>query len=164
MGASSKVYATSGPAATDSVDNHPHSKRYKEHDGHQSPASQLATPCYDPAYHHVYSYVLNGNGLRESPPPLQETSSRIPHDKAGQPNVTLLAPPRIRLHPPPPQPHAYEDPSPVVGNPEIELSSTDTEDSESIPSHNGGRYHSICFFFIDKQQVDPHTKDQLVYP
>nr|SVE94539.1 EOG090X0EYT [Simocephalus serrulatus] len=140
-----KVYpaATAPASAIDVVESHPHSKRYKEqHDGHQSPAGLLATPYVDPAHHHhhhhhVYSYVLgSGNGLRESPPPLQETSSRIPHDKAGQPNVALLAPPRLRLLHPQPPPHAYADPSPV-GNPEIELSSTDTEDSESIPSHNG---------------------------
>nr|SVE73233.1 EOG090X0EYT [Ceriodaphnia reticulata] len=143
-----KVY----PAA-DLLESNSHpTKRYKEHGGRQSPAGLLATPygVVDPAYH-VYGYVYNGgnsgsngNGLRESPPPLQETSSRIPHDKSGQPNVALLAPPRPHLlHPaPPPPPHAYApDPSPPVGNPEIELSSTDTEDSESIPSHNGDEKH-----------------------
>ena len=138
-----KVY----PAADES-NNHP-TKRYKEHGGRQSPAGLLATPygVVDPAYSHVYGFVCsssssnNVNGLRQSPPPLQEISSRIPHDKSGQPNVALLAPPRPHLHPgpPPPPPHAYAaHPSPPVGNPEIELSSTDTEDSESIPSHNGG--------------------------
>lgn len=113
----------------DLVDNHQPTKRHKEQ-GRQSPAGVLATP-YDPYY--VYN---SGNGLRESPPPpLQETpSSRIPHDKAGQPNVALLAPPRAF--------HAYAEP---VGNPEIELSSTDTEDSESIPSHNGGTVHSVLY-------------------
>ena len=72
---------------------------------------------------------------RETPPRLQETSYRVQHDKSGQPNVTL-APPTVlrpRLLPPPPPP-----PSAVAGNPEIELSSTDSEDSESIPSQNGG--------------------------
>lgn len=73
---------------------------------------------------------------RETPPRLQETSYRVQHDKSGQPNVTL-APPTVlrpRLLPPPPPP----PPSAVAGNPEIELSSTDSEDSESIPSQNGG--------------------------
>lgn len=118
----------------------PYTKRYKEQDGRQSPAKPLATP-YDPAYH-VYGYVLHhqGNGLRESPPPLQEMSTRIPHDKAGQPNVTLLAPPRPRPSTHPATLHAYANPSSLlpVCNSEIELSSTDTEDSESIPSQNGG--------------------------
>ena len=74
---------------------------------------------------------------RETPPRLQETSYRVQHDKSGQPNVTL-APPTVlrpRLLPPPPPP---PPPSAVAGNPEIELSSTDSEDSESIPSQNGG--------------------------
>jgi hypothetical protein len=137
------------------VENHQHhAKRYKEHGGRQSPV--VATP-YDPAstgYHHhlhpVYNAVIYnnsgggssssssssayGNGLRESPPPLQENSSQIPHDKTGQPNVALLAPPRLHFHSAPAPPHAYADPlpPPSVGNPEIELSSTDTEDSESL--------------------------------
>nr|SVE76687.1 EOG090X0EYT [Daphnia longispina] len=158
----SKVYLAATTTAADiMVENHQHhAKRYKEHGGRQSPV--VATP-YDPAstgYHHhlhpVYNAVIYnnsgggsssssssayGNGLRESPPPLQENSSRIPHDKTGQPNVALLAPPRLHFHSAPP--HAYADPLPPppssssVGNPEIELSSTDTEDSESIPSHNG---------------------------
>ena len=75
---------------------------------------------------------------RETPPRLQETSYRVQHDKSGQPNVTL-APPTVlrpRLLPPPPPPPP--PPSAVAGNPEIELSSTDSEDSESIPSQNGG--------------------------
>nr|SVE77905.1 EOG090X0EYT [Daphnia lumholtzi] len=149
-----KIYLAATTTAADiMVENHP--KRYKEHGGRQSPSA--ATP-YDPAgYHHhqLYSAVIYNNnnnnnnnnnsssgaggssayGIRESPPPLQETSSRIPHDKAGQPNVALLAPPRLHFNCAPP--HAYADPLPSVGNPEIELSSTDTEDSESIPSHNG---------------------------
>jgi len=144
----SKVYLAATTTAADiMVENHQHhAKRYKEHGGRQSPA--VTTP-YDPAstgYHHhlhpVYSVGSSayGHGLRESPPPLQETSSRIPHDKAGQPNVALLAPPRLHFHSAPAPPNAYADPlpPPSVGNPEIELSSTDTEDSESIPSHNGG--------------------------
>ncbi|XP_057374958.1 ski oncogene-like [Daphnia carinata] len=156
----SKVYLAATTTAADIIVENQHhpTKRYKEHGGRQSPSA--ATP-YDPAgYHHhhqLYNAVVynNGsgtggssaNGLRESPPPLQETSSRIPHDKSGQPNVALLAPPRPHLlHPAPPPtslpPHAYApDPSPPVGNPEIELSSTDTEDSESIPSHNGDEKH-----------------------
>nr|SVE93920.1 EOG090X0EYT [Scapholeberis mucronata] len=142
------------------MENHhhplPHSKRYKEQDGRQSPAGALATP-YDPAYH-VYGYVLHqGNGLRESPPPLQETSTRIPHDKAGQPNVTLLAPPRLRLSPHPAALYAHANPSLTVCNPEIELSSTDTEDSESIPSHNGGLSCFCCrmpiFLTIDSNGI-----------
>lgn len=147
----SKVYLAATTTAADiMVENQHPPKRYKEHGGRQSPSA--ATP-YDPAgYHHhhhhqLYNAVIYNNnssgaggssayGLRESPPPLQETSSRIPHDKAGQPNVALLAPPRLHFNCAPP--HAYADPLPSVGNPEIELSSTDTEDSESIPSHNGG--------------------------
>nr|SVE76061.1 EOG090X0EYT [Daphnia hispanica] len=141
----SKVYVAATTADV-IVENHP--KRYKEHGGRQSPSS--ATP-YEPAgYHQLYNtavmYNNNNNnnnnnnsgsayGLREPPPPLQETSSRIPHDKTGQPNVALLAPPRLHFNSAPS--HAYADPVPSVGNPEIELSSTDTEDSESIPSHNG---------------------------
>nr|SVE73860.1 EOG090X0EYT [Daphnia atkinsoni] len=130
----SKVYPT---VTTDIVEHHP--KRYKEHGGRQSPT--VATP-YDPAGYQLYHAVIYNNnnsagggayGLRESPPPLQQTSSRIPHDKAGQPNVALLAPPRLHFNCAPP----HVDPLPSVGNPEIELSSTDTEDSESIPSHNG---------------------------
>nr|SVE80422.1 EOG090X0EYT [Daphnia magna] len=145
----SKVYLAATTTAADiMVENQHPPKRYKEHGGRQSPSA--ATP-YDPAgYHHhhhqLYNAVIYNNnssgaggssayGLRESPPPLQETSSRIPHDKAGQPNVALLAPPRLHFNCAPP--HAYADPLPSVGNPEIELSSTDTEDSESIPSHNG---------------------------
>ncbi|XP_046446452.1 ski oncogene-like [Daphnia pulex] len=151
----SKVYLAATTTAADiMVENQHqhHAKRYKEHGGRQSPA--VTTP-YDPAstgyhhHHHLHPAVYNnnssvgssayGNGLRESPPPLQETSSRIPHDKAGQPNVALLAPPRLAFHSAAP-PNAYAAdplPPPSVGNPEIELSSTDTEDSESIPSHNG---------------------------
>ena len=75
---------------------------------------------------------------RETPPRLQETSYRIQHDKSGQPNVTL-APSTVlrpRLLPPPPPSAA----APVASNPEIELSSTDSEDSESIPSQNGGNH------------------------
>nr|SVE75428.1 EOG090X0EYT [Daphnia dolichocephala] len=143
----SKVYltaATTAAAADIMVEKQQqqHAKRYKEHGGRQSPL--VATPYDSSGYHQQqYNAVMYHNsnggsgayGLRESPPPLQETSSRIPHDKTGQPNVTLLAPPRVHFHSTPA--HAYVDPSPLVGNPEIELSSTDTEDSESIPSHNG---------------------------
>lgn len=166
----SKVYLAATTTAADiMVENHQHqhhAKRYKEHGGRQSPA--VTTP-YDPAstgyhhHHHLHPAVYNnssssvgssayGNGLRESPPPLQETSSRIPHDKAGQPNVALLAPPRLAFHSAAP-PNAYAadplpPPSSSVGNPEIELSSTDTEDSESIPSHNGGTTLSLSILFF----------------
>ena len=138
-------------------------------------APVVATP-YDPAstgyhphLHPVYNAVIYnnsgggsstssayGNGLRESPPPLQENSSRIPHDKTGQPNVALLAPPRLHFHSAPASHHAYADPlpPPSVGNPEIELSSTDTEDSESIPSHNGGtNIVTISYSLYKKQQT-----------
>ncbi len=162
----SKVYLAATTTAADiMVENQHqhHAKRYKEHGGRQSPA--VTTP-YDPAstgyhhHHHLHPAVYNnnnsvgssayGNGLRESPPPLQETSSRIPHDKAGQPNVALLAPPRLAFHSAAP-PNAYAAdplPPPSVGNPEIELSSTDTEDSESIPSHNGGTTLSLAILFF----------------
>ena len=171
----SKVYLAATTTAADiMVENHQHhAKRYKEHGGRQSPV--VATP-YDPAstgYHHhlhpVYNAVIYnnsgggsstssayGNGLRESPPPLQENSSRIPHDKTGQPNVALLAPPRLHFHSAPASHHAYADPlpPPSVGNPEIELSSTDTEDSESIPSHNGGtNIVTISYSLYKKQQT-----------
>nr|SVE74482.1 EOG090X0EYT [Daphnia barbata] len=137
----SKVYlaAATTAAADMMVEKQHQTKRYKEHGGRQSPS--IATPYDSAGYQQQQQYnavVYSGGGsgaygLRESPPLLQETSSRIPHDKAGQPNVTLLAPPRLHFQ----STNAYADPSPPVGNPEIELSSTDTEDSESIPSHNG---------------------------
>jgi len=101
-----------------------------------SSSSAATTTCYLPP-------------PRETPPRLQETSYRIQHDKSGQPNVTLAPPtvPRPRLLPPPP--HSAT----VASNPEIELSSTDSEDSESIPSQNG-----------DEKQVwdlPPHLADEV---
>jgi hypothetical protein len=101
----------------------------------------MATPSnMEPSYPRAYNYVV-----RESPPPLQETSSRVQHDKKGQPNVALLPVPASygqtrHVHHPASlaklQKGLTVDPS--YSNPEIELSSTDTEDSESIHSHNGG--------------------------
>jgi len=115
-------------------------------DGRQSLSElKMATPSnMEPSYPRAYNYVV-----RESPPPLQETSSRVQHDKKGQPNVALLPASAHTAVSYGQTRHVHHDASlaqlqkglavdPSHSNPEIELSSTDTEDSESIHSNNGG--------------------------
>jgi len=100
-----------------------------------STSSSSSSPFIPNQPEWVTGLHLPSCGSRETPPRLQETSYRIQHDKCGQPNVTLAPPTaRPRLLAPPPPPSCSD---PAASNPEIELSSTDTEDSESIPSQNG---------------------------
>lgn len=74
----------------------------------------------------------HGEWSRQTTPPplLQETPARPPIDAAGQPNVALapLSAKSVATPMAPP-------------NPEIELSSTDTDDSDSIPANDDGTIH-----------------------
>nr|SVE93299.1 EOG090X0EYT [Moina brachiata] len=127
---------------TPGVEQQPFVKRYKDHSvvvgsgGRQSPPTShdYAHPYGAAASVGVATAGAYGTVPRESPPPLQEAPSRVPHFKHGQPNVTLLAPPRHQQAPPTAE---RADPGRVACNPEMELSSTDTDDSDSMPSQNG---------------------------
>lgn len=119
------------------VEQQPFVKRYKDHlvvvgsGGRQSPFEAPFAYAYAPSGQLVLGVP------RESPPLLQEAPARAPHSKDGQPNVALLAPPRSAPARQPAAPDRAE-PVPAPSNPEIELSSTDTDDSDSMHSQNGG--------------------------
>ena len=122
---------------------------YAGYPHHQLPPDWTIRPA-PPAHYAVLvpSSLIPSNGRAETPPPLQETSYRTRHDKSGQPNVAL-APPAAHKLPRPDvgtsiAPPVVSLPLPqYVHNPEIELSSTDTDDSDSIPSQNEGKTSRI---------------------
>jgi len=121
---------------------------YAGYPHHQLPPDWTIRPA-PPAHYAVLvpSSLIPSNGRAETPPPLQETSYRTRHDKSGQPNVAL-APPAAHKLPRPDvgtsiAPPVVSLPLPqYVHNPEIELSSTDTDDSDSIPSQNEDDKHT----------------------
>ena len=121
---------------------------YAGYPHHQLPPDWTIRPTPPAHYAVLVPSMIPSNGRAETPPPLQETSYRTRHDKSGQPNVALAPPAAHKLPRPdvgtPTAPPVVSLPLPqYVHNPEIELSSTDTDDSDSIPSQNEGKTSRI---------------------